>query len=146
MRSLTAIGLGLSIAVCAPAVASAATFTVSSTSDRVDTVPGNGTCRTSAGTCTLRAAVQEANALAGADTIVLRSATYPLTLAPGLVDGAQHGDLDVTGPLTLAGAGATATIVSGRSSTACSRCIRVPVTSPCARSRCATAGRRWTAG
>ena len=81
----------------------------------MDTVPGNGTCRTSAGTCTLRAAVQEANALPGADTIVLRSATYALTLAPGLVDGAQHGDLDVTGPLTLAGAGATATIVSARS-------------------------------
>ena len=115
MRYLTASGLGLLLAVCVPAVSSGATFPVTSTSDRVDSSPGNGTCRTSAGTCTLRAAVQEANALPGADTIVLRSATYALTLVPGLVDGAQHGDLDVTGPLTLAGAGATATIVSARS-------------------------------
>jgi CSLREA domain-containing protein len=38
--------------------AGAATFTVNSTADRVDANVGDGVCRTSAGTCTLRAAIQ----------------------------------------------------------------------------------------
>lgn len=48
---------------------SAATFTVDSTGDEADLSAGNGICATSLGTCTLRAAIQEANALAGADNI-----------------------------------------------------------------------------
>jgi CSLREA domain-containing protein len=49
----------------------AATFVVDSSLDTPDTNPGNGTCEaTSGGTqCTLRAAIQEANALAGFDEI-----------------------------------------------------------------------------
>ena len=34
-----------------------------------DPVPGDGTCGVGAGSCTLRAAIQESNALAGPDTI-----------------------------------------------------------------------------
>ncbi len=47
------------------------TFTVNSTADGADANPGDGVCETAAGnaTCTLRAAIQEANAHAGADTI-----------------------------------------------------------------------------
>ena len=41
---------------------SAASLTVNDTADRVDSQVGNGESRTSAGTCTLRAAIQEANA------------------------------------------------------------------------------------
>ncbi|HYN88641.1 MAG TPA: CSLREA domain-containing protein, partial [Ardenticatenaceae bacterium] len=41
------------------------TFTVDSTADVVDQSPGNGTCATSHGSCTLRAAIQEANAREG---------------------------------------------------------------------------------
>src|SRR5262245_41978390 len=43
-----------------------ATFTVNSTGDQPDINPGNGICETTAsgGVCTLRAAIQEANALA----------------------------------------------------------------------------------
>jgi len=49
----------------------AATFTVTSTGDEPDLVPGNGACLTSAGTCTLRAAIMEANAHADlSDSIV----------------------------------------------------------------------------
>ena len=47
----------------------AATFTVNSAGDTPDASPGNGICADSGGNCTLRAAIQEANALAGADTI-----------------------------------------------------------------------------
>lgn len=50
---------------------SGATFTVNSDEDSVDAIPGNGICETAAGNgiCTLRAAIQETNALPGADTI-----------------------------------------------------------------------------
>jgi CSLREA domain-containing protein len=48
----------------------AATFTVDSAGDEDDASIGNGLCATSLGTCTLRAAIQEANATtATADTI-----------------------------------------------------------------------------
>ncbi len=44
--------------------ASADTFTVDNTGDDPDANPGDGTCATSGGVCTLRAAIQEANATA----------------------------------------------------------------------------------
>ena len=46
--------------------ASADTFTVDDTGDDPDANPGDGTCATSGGVCTLRAAIQEANATANA--------------------------------------------------------------------------------
>jgi len=49
--------------------ASHATFVVNDTGDAPDANPGNGTCATSTGVCTLRAAIQEANAHPGPDTI-----------------------------------------------------------------------------
>ncbi|HSL19746.1 MAG TPA: FG-GAP-like repeat-containing protein [Methylomirabilota bacterium] len=46
-------------------------FTVTSAGDGADANPGNGVCATSAGECTLRAAVGEANALANADIVTI---------------------------------------------------------------------------
>jgi hypothetical protein len=46
-----------------------AILVVNSDQDRGDSSPGDGQCRTSVGDCTLRAAIEEANALPGADTI-----------------------------------------------------------------------------
>jgi CSLREA domain-containing protein len=68
LLSLFAIVL---LALAAPAVASAATFTVNSTGDQTDEDPGVGGCETTLGTCTLRAAVEESNAFDNdeADTI-----------------------------------------------------------------------------
>jgi CSLREA domain-containing protein len=51
----------------------AATFTVNSTGDESDATL-NGTCATSLGTCTLRAAIQEANNTVGSDSIVFNIA------------------------------------------------------------------------
>src|SRR6187455_523083 len=48
---------------------SAATFTVDSTGDESDANTGDNVCQTAGGTCTLRAAIEQANATAGADTI-----------------------------------------------------------------------------
>src|SRR5688572_27951180 len=45
------------------------TYVVNSTADTADPDPGDGNCGASGGPCTLRAAIQETNARAGADTI-----------------------------------------------------------------------------
>jgi len=60
----------------------AAIFAVNSTSDVVDASPGDGVCRTPNGTCTLRAAIQQANALPGPDVVTLPAGTYLLSI-PG---------------------------------------------------------------
>ena len=91
--------------------AHAATFTVDSTTDTVDVNPGNGVCATAAGNCTLRAAVQEANAIPGTDTINLQAGTYTLTI-PGSGD-AESGDLDVLDSLSINGSGLASTIIDG---------------------------------
>lgn len=75
MRSRRALALlcGLAMMICAllllglqaakPAHAASTTFTVNSTGDAPDANPGNGTCQTAmTGECTLRAAIEEANA------------------------------------------------------------------------------------
>jgi len=89
-----------------------AAFTVDSTTDAVDAAPGDGACATADSECTLRAAIQEANALAGDDAIILPSGTYTLTLAGAGEDAAASGDLDLTSHITLSGAGAAATLIN----------------------------------
>jgi hypothetical protein len=61
----------------------AATFTVDDLGDASDAVPGDTSCTTVASGCTLRAAIEEANTLAGADTIVF-SVAGTLTLVTSL--------------------------------------------------------------
>lgn len=57
---------------------------VNSTNDDADTNPGDGVCLTSKGECTLRAAVQEANATTGSDTITFNiSGSGIPTIKPG---------------------------------------------------------------
>jgi CSLREA domain-containing protein len=95
--------------------ASAVTFMVTSTADAADAVPGDGFCATAAPppNCTLRAAIQEANALSGADTITLPAGLYKLNVTGVGEDAAATGDLDITGDLTITGATTGQTIVSG---------------------------------
>jgi CSLREA domain-containing protein len=94
-----------------PAANAAAPFTVNSTADAVDTSPGNGACATTGGSCTLRAAIQETNALAGADTINLPAGIYELTIAGSGEDAAASGDLDITDSLKILGAGDDVTTI-----------------------------------
>ena len=87
-------------------------FKVDSTADIVDATPGDGICATAGAVCTLRAAIQETNALVGADAIFVPPGTYTLTIA-GFEDLAAAGDLDIGGDLTITGAGAATTIIEG---------------------------------
>ncbi|MCZ6733432.1 MAG: CSLREA domain-containing protein [Gammaproteobacteria bacterium] len=89
-----------------------ATFTVNSTIDAADVAAGDGICADASGNCTLRAAIQEANALAGLDTIVLGANTYTLSLT-GTDDNAAAGDLDITQDVNINGMGANSTIIDG---------------------------------
>ena len=58
--------LWATLAMAAPSSQPAATITVTSTIDAVDTNPGDGVCADGTGNCTLRAAIMEANALPSA--------------------------------------------------------------------------------
>src|ERR687894_2037306 len=79
----------LARAALQPASAAAAfPITVNDTRDLPDQSVGNGVCATNGGRCTLRAAIQEANALIGADTINVPTGVYELE-APVLNEDTQ---------------------------------------------------------
>ena len=113
-------GAALSILLLAPGMspyptrvsAAGSTYTVNSTADLPDSDVGIPSCLASNGLCTLRAAIQQANFTAGADTILLPAGVYVLD-RPGQDDAAVLGDLDITDDLTLQGAGSGVTIVDG---------------------------------
>ncbi|MGQ0617118.1 MAG: CSLREA domain-containing protein [Acidimicrobiia bacterium] len=80
---------------------------VGTTDDTLDAAPGDGRCADASGRCSLRAAVQEANADPARTTITLAQATYVLTIAGAGEDTGLTGDLDVTTPVELSAVGAT---------------------------------------
>ncbi len=95
------------------------TFTVNSTDDAVDANPGDGTCAADGGTCTLRAAIQESNALPGGDLIQIPAGTYKLELEQQVAGGQlppdtiAANDLDVTDTVAIHGAGEGVTFIDG---------------------------------
>ena len=97
-----------------PATGLAADFTVNSDADVVDDIAGDGICATAAGFCTVRAAVQEANALAGVDTISIPDGTYYLAGAAG-EDLSAEGDLDILEDLHIVGSSKTQTVIDATS-------------------------------
>lgn len=111
-RHVTHSSLALVLAVAA-GPAAAVNFVVNTTTDTVDVVPGNGICADGSGNCSLRAAVMEANALAGADRIDLPPANYALTREGGSEDGAVTGDLDILDDLLIVGAWPATTSIDG---------------------------------
>ncbi|MDJ0754456.1 MAG: choice-of-anchor Q domain-containing protein [Ardenticatenaceae bacterium] len=95
-----------------PVVGRVFTVTAVDHVNRSDNNPGDGTCATGQGSgvveCTLSAAIQESNALAGQDTILLPAGTFSLT-----------SQLDeITDHLVLQGAGSSATELYRGSGTA----------------------------
>jgi CSLREA domain-containing protein len=116
-RALIAVASMLALAAMATAApAAAATFTVNSTADIGDANTANPACATSGGACTLRAAIDQANASASADVISLPAGAYHLTGAANDQANAS-GDLDIddvgTASTTINGAGARTTSIVG---------------------------------
>ncbi len=95
--------------LCCALPSFAAEFIVDPSTDSTDALPGDGVCADAALHCSLRAAVQESNALGGADTIVLSAGDIVLSLAGSSEDAAASGDLDVSSAITLRGAGSELT-------------------------------------
>jgi CSLREA domain-containing protein len=99
--------------------AHASRLVVDSTADAPDVKPGDHLCVTAAATCTLRAAVQEADADGGPNTIFIPRGDYRLSIPPATEAGAAgqddagKGDLDIAASLTIRGAGASQTIIDG---------------------------------
>jgi CSLREA domain-containing protein len=113
LSTVTVPAVSAAGSVAAP-LAQAATFTVNSTIDRSDANPGNGVCQTStAGQCTLRAAIQEANSSPGADTISLPAGVYEIQIPTVNEDLDGTGDFDIHSSVTIVGAGASATLIDG---------------------------------
>ncbi len=128
----TAVLAGLASALLATALpAAAATFTVNSTGDTVDANLSDGVCADASGSCTLRAAIMQANALGGTNVIDLSQIADPnspiiLTLpgadetvagnaSQGYTVTAAHdaskGDLNITSSMDIVGAGSDKTII-----------------------------------
>lgn len=109
MRTLlsTRVAAAFIVALTLPLPAHAADFHVDSTLDKHDHVPGNGVCaaRIRGPACTLRAAIEEANALPGLDRIYVPEASYVLAL----------GQLDVTSSMNVYGEGAPVVDAGGNS-------------------------------
>jgi len=102
---LTVLLTALACALAAPPLATAIEFEVDSTADEVDAAPGNESCLTAGGHCTLRAAIEEGDSVGeftriefeeevfegrAADTIALGSALPAITV-PGFINGRTCG-------------------------------------------------------
>jgi CSLREA domain-containing protein len=125
--AVIAMGFAAALSISASDAAAQTTFVVNSAADGADTAAGNGVCAASGGACTLRAAIQEANASPGGDVIefaigsglqtIALSATLPAITAPVRIDGwTQPGyagsplvDIDANGKggLVVTGGGTT---------------------------------------
>lgn len=103
------LGCLLVAGIAATNVAHAKTFAVNSPADGVDAQRGDGVCETAVGNggCTLRAAIQEANASGGLDTINLPAGLgeYVLSLGGAGEDLSATGDLDISDSLSIVGTG-----------------------------------------
>lgn len=108
--------------VLAPVHGAAADFIVNSRADVNDLTPGDGLCVAYLNFvppfyvfpyCTLRAAVQESNSLAGPDTISLPAGGYFLEKNGFGEDEAVTGDLDILESLTIFGEGPERTVIDG---------------------------------
>lgn len=104
-------------------------FIVNTTTDGVDANLGDNECDVTAGSrvCSLRAAIQQANANGTADVIRLSSGTYQLTIPNGGSpdDLAVRGDLDITSAIEIVGAGKGLTIINGNGGTTGDRVFHI---------------------
>ncbi len=100
MKVLAALLLAAVCLLAVPVAACAATFTVDALGDQPDETPGSNGCKTAGNTCTLRAAIQEANFVAAEDTIKF-DATFSGQVADSIALGSSLPAIKF--PLTIDG-------------------------------------------
>jgi hypothetical protein len=89
-------------------------ITVNDTRDVPDSNIGDGQCDAAGPRgCTLRAAVQEANALLGENTISIPAGTYEIEVPYVNEDTPSTGDHDIADTVKIVGAGPGLTIIDG---------------------------------
>jgi CSLREA domain-containing protein len=101
-----AVVAALIVLVCALAVAPvthASEFTVDSTADGIDAVPGDESCLTAGGECTLRAAIEEADSLKESGTIQFDEDVFKDGAGAAATINLSHSLPTVTVPLTING-------------------------------------------
>lgn len=93
--------LGL-MALTSPIAHADVIFNVNTTADQVDLDVADGLCLTGTGSCSLRAAIMQANHLSGpvATHINLPAGVYLLTRPANGADGEDNGDLNFSAPLS----------------------------------------------
>lgn len=113
---LVAIGVAVGLMLVLALPAGAAVFTVNDTTDAPNStsaVCDTGNHSTRNPDCTLRGAVQAADAVGGSSTITVPAGTYALTMKPAGTDDVTSGDLNVSAAITIQGSGASGTIIDG---------------------------------
>jgi CSLREA domain-containing protein len=108
------LALGLVFVLISPS--HALDFLVNSTADVADASPGDGFCNPVNAlpqTCTLRAAIMEANALGGAHNIALPSGVYVLDNLGAGEDQAVTGDLDIYAEILIINGTDNRPLISG---------------------------------
>lgn len=93
----------LAASLASPHALAASTFNVNTTVDSGDTNPSNGICADTTGKCSLRAAIEEANALNNNSLVKIPAGRHVLSIGP----------LIVKGSVIIRGAGQDKTFVSG---------------------------------
>src|SRR5918992_1754352 len=114
--ALTIISLGAWHTAIAGAQVAPKTFEVNRLADTSDSRVGDGVCASFGGGCSLRAAIDESNALPGTDTINILPGFYELEIPVFNEDSDASGDYDIRDSVIIDGAGATgtsATILDG---------------------------------
>jgi len=100
-------------------IARADTYNVNTTADLPDDGGAVSACHTSAGTCSLRAAIMKANQADGSSVIHVPAGMYLLTIPPSGSDGDDTGDLNLASPvgadqeIQILGEDAATTIIDG---------------------------------
>ncbi|MBI3773612.1 MAG: hypothetical protein HY272_13050 [Gammaproteobacteria bacterium] len=108
-RYLVFLSAAIGVNILAPQAAYAASFTVNIFSDSIDADLNNAACADNNGNCSLRAAIQQANATPGKDTITLPLGTISLSIVGRNEDAAATGDLDITDSVDILGNGGNST-------------------------------------
>jgi hypothetical protein len=109
------LGLAALIAGQLVLTAQAANFSINSTLDARDSNLSDGLCATASSQCSLRAAIEQANALDGNDVIELPAGDYLLSLIGANEDASASGDLDITSTLAILASDAGTTRILGSS-------------------------------